>query len=385
MDYAATTPTDKLVLKAMNPFFSEKFGNPSSIHFEGVAANKAVLEARTKIARELQAHPDEVVFTSGGTEANNLAIFGAVKAVEKLGKAVSKMHFITTKIEHSSVLECFRELEARGAKVDYAPVKSDGVIDPKTIVGLVRKDTVLVSVQYANNEIGTIQPLREIGKQLESFSQKTNLKRPLFHTDASQAPLYLRLTAENLQINLMTLDGHKMYGPKGIGMLYIKRGTDIQPIILGGGQERGMRSTTESVPMIVGLAEALALAGNRREKDSMRLKKLRDYFFAEALANKKISDKIIINGSLTERLPNNVNISVSELDAEFAVLKFDAFGIACSTKSSCLGTEGGSYVVKACGGGEERSDSTLRFTFGHETQKKDVDYLLKCLEKIIAS
>jgi cysteine desulfurase len=291
------------------------------------------------------------------------------------------MHFITSVIEHSSVLECFRELEEAGAKVDYAPVKENGVINPEVIAKFLKPETVLVSIGFANNEIGTIQPLRKIAGKIREHNGTPNKKiKTLFHTDASQAPLYLDCTASRIDVDLMTLDGHKMYGPKGVGLLYHRRGLKLLPILHGGGQEGGLRSTTENVPSIIGFAKAFEIAVSKREKETIRLAKLRDYFFSEM-------ENCIINGDLLERLPNNVNISVLGLDTEFAVLKLDVAGIACSTKSSCLGSEGGSYVVRALGNGssaEERALSTLRFTFGRDTTKKDVEFLLKILRQIVS-
>ena len=393
MDNAATTPLDRRVLLAMRPYFSEKFGNPSSIHSEGVAGRKAVESARKSVAKILSARAEEIIFTSGGTESNNLAIFGVVKSLEKKGVPISKMHFITTAIEHSSILECFRELESLGAKVDYALVGEDGLVLPQTIAALLRSETVLVSVGFVNNEIGVVQPILKISKLLRNFAPT----KPFFHSDGSQAPLYFDCSAPRLGVDLLTFDGHKMYGPKGVGSLYIRRTVPLLPILIGGGQERGFRSTTENVPGIVGFARAFEIAAAGREKESARLMALRDYFHSEVLnppertedgssvraGNAGIRNKIIVNGSIENRSPNNVNISIPGLDTEFAVLKLDAAGIACSTKSSCLGSEGGSYVVRALGGQKERAFSTLRFTFGRQTAKKDIDCLIAELVRII--
>lgn len=390
MDYASTTPLRGEVFEAMRPYFIKNFGNSGSVHAEGFQAKKSLDVARKSVALELQAHADEIIFTSGGTESNNLAIFGVAQALEKKGVPFSKMHFVTTAIEHSSVLECFKELESRGAEVDYVPVESNGIVSPQKIARVLRSETVLVSVQYANNEIGTIQPIRKVGLLIRDHNSKFPIPnsrhgkmfRTFFHADASQAPLYLDCMVERLGVDLMTLDGHKMHGPKGVGILYARRGTELLPILFGGGQERGVRSTTENVPLIVGFAKAFELASLHRKKESARLAKLRDYFYSNVLKNIRINS-LIINGDMKERLPNNVNISLLGVDTEFAVLKLDAWGIAASTKSSCLGSEGASYVVKALGGEAARADSTLRFTFGLATTKKDVDYLLRCLRKII--
>lgn len=286
MDYASTTPLDSRVLKAMLPYFGKKFGNPSSIHAEGVEAKKVLESARKSVGLILNARAAEIIFTGGGTESNNLAIFGTVRALEKTGVSISKMHFVTTAIEHSSVLECFRELESRGAKVSYAEVKENGIVDPTTIVGLLRPETVLVSVGYVNNEIGTIQPITKIRKLIKDFRNgriqdfPNEKQYPVFHSDASQAPLYLDCSVERLGVDLLTLDGHKMYGPKGVGVLYVRRSVTLAPVLFGGGQERGLRSTTENLPLVVGFAKAFEIAAVSREKESARLAQLRDHFYS---------------------------------------------------------------------------------------------------------
>lgn len=398
LDYASTTPLDPRVLKAMLPYFGKKFGNPSSIHAPGVEAKKALDESRKSVASMLQARESEIIFTSGGTESNNLAIFGIISAAEIADRRgtnaglrgsrerykLGKIHIVTTNIEHSSVLEPIRELERRGVSVTYVPVRPNGIVDPKKIAAALRPETVLVSVGYANNEIGTIQPIREISKIVRAHSFQTfkllNFQTR-FHSDGSQAPLYLDCNVSRLGVDLLTLDGHKMYGPKGVGLLYVKEGVELSPIIFGGGQERGLRSTTENIPLIVGLSKAFEIASRYREKESKRLTRLRDYFYSSVLQKTRI-ENVVINGDMKERLPNNVNISIPGLDVEFATLKLDAAGIACSTKSSCLGSSGGSYVVRALGLGEARAFSTLRFTFGRDTTKPDIDYLVKVLAKI---
>ncbi len=414
LDYAATTPLDPRVRRVMEPFLREKFGNPSSIHAEAVAAKKALDEARVKTARCLEAHSDEIVFTSGGTEANNLAIFGTVDAFTRsdkvrpcIGKKVGpcrsdlvKAHIVSTNIEHASVMEPLRELERRGAaEVTFVPVEPNGIVKTEKIIAAIRPNTVLVSVMYANNEIGTIQPIRKIASGLRNFSEnskfeirnsKLKLTKPIFHVDACQAPLYLNCLVNALGVDLLTLDGHKIYGPKGVGALYVRRGISIAPILFGGGQEKGLRSTTENVPAIVGFAEALRIAGDERNKESSRLATLRDYLYSEVLENIRIRNAVV-NGSMEEgeRLPNNLNISLLGRDTEMLTLQLDAAGIAVSTKSSCLKDERESYVVATLGavpnpsGSFARASSTIRFTLGRGTGKADIERVAKILCRLV--
>ncbi len=382
LDYAATTPLDPRVRRKMEPFWAREFGNPSSIHQEGVLAKKALDAARVAVARVLEAHPDEIVFTSGGTEANNLAIFGVLKSVRYSISQNTKPHVVTTSIEHASVLEPLRKLEQEGKiSVTYVPVEKDGRVKVEKILAAVRPSTVLVSVMYANNEIGTIQPIARIGKAIRAIGAN----RPLFHTDACQAPLYLNCLVNTLGVDLMTLDGHKIYGPKGVGALYVRRGTPLVPQILGGGQERGRRSTTENLSGIGGFAEALHLAVAEREKESARLERLRNQLLSYIRTNVGMSQEIVVNGSLKqkERLPNNLNISLPGSDTEMLSLQLDAAGIACSTKSSCLRDERESSVVKALGGGTTRAQSTLRFTLGRATTEKEIEQVATILSHIV--
>lgn len=396
LDNASTTPVSKEVKKVMDKYMTDEFGNPNSIHRMGVAAKKAVLDARKTVALAFNSHPDEVIFNSGGTEGNNATIFGVLNHLRKNGVKYSDMRAITTNIEHSSVLECFKELEIRGVAVDYAPVGENGIVDPMTIKKLLKPETVLVSVMYTNNEIGTVQPIKEIAKVIRDFKKslpstsfffpqpKTyNLKPityPFFHTDACQAPLFLNLNVQELGVDLMTIDGQKIYGPKGIGGLFIKRGVLIEPIIFGGGQERGLRSGTENVPFIAGLSKAIEIASKNRIKNSERLSKLRDYFI------KKIEEKIpqaALNGDRIQRLPNNINISIPGIDPEFVVFQLDENGIVCSTKSACLKDESASYVIEALGRDKEYAQTSLRFSLGLDTTRKNIDYVVNTLTKFI--
>ena len=391
LDYAATTPVDARVAKAMKRYESQDFGNPSSIYQEGVVAKKAVEGARKKVAALFSAHGDEIVFTSGGTESNNLAILGFLQALLASGRPLHKCHAITSVIEHSSVLECFRELEKKGVSVDYAPVTDRGIVDLKVFKKLLRPTTVLVSIQYVNNEIGTIQPIRDIAKLIRQYNKIDNSqyttnnqskkeKRIIFHTDASQAAQYLTMNTQVLGVDMATIDGHKMYGPKGVGALYVRRGVLLQPILFGGRQEGGLRSTTENVSAIVGLAEACEISATVRDAETKRLSVLRDYFFEQII---QAVPNASINGDRDARLPNNINISILNLNAEYAVLQFDVAGIACSTKSSCLTHDSLSYVIFALEGNRERAETSLRFTLGRSTTKKEIDTTVSVLKKIV--
>ncbi|MFA6552414.1 MAG: cysteine desulfurase family protein [Candidatus Paceibacterota bacterium] len=422
LDYASTTPLDKRVKKAMDRFLDKDFGNAGSIYKEGMEAKKALGEARKKIAGVFKCKTEEIIFTSGGTESNNLAIIGVMNAIADLRGVNTRIcadlknfHIITTQIEHSSVLQCFKKLEKKGAQVSYIGVGQNGVVNPKDIENALRLNTVLVSVMYANNEIGTIQPIREISKIIKSHNLQTsksvNLQtykpceknslgifpqsgisqgklrnlQTYFHSDASQAACYLDLNVERLGVDLMTIDGHKIYGPKGVGALFVKKGTTISKIMEGGEQEMDLRPGTEPIPLIVGLSEALVIADSEREKEFARLSKLRDYFYSQILKNLRIDTsgkkekKIELNGEMENRLPNNLNIYVPGIDAEFAVIKLDEKGIACSAKSACL-KDGSSYVVNALNLGKERGKQSLRFSLGRFTTKSEIDYAIKVLK-----
>ncbi len=385
LDYATTTPLDPQVLRAMKPYLSKIFGNPESLHTEGVRAAKSLKESRERVARLLEAHEDEIVFTSGGTESNNIAVLGLLAGIVKNAQGstnVIKQHVITSVIEHPSVLETMRTLEQKGVSVTYVPVDKEGIIDLDFLTRSLRVETVVVSVMYANNEIGTIQPVRKISALLRESAKTipyTLDNRPLLHTDACQAPLYLLVNQNNLGADLISLDGHKMYGPKGVGALYIRRGVKIAPLVHGGGQERGLRPGTVSVPLVVGFAEAFSIAAKRRAKETKRLAGLRDYFLREA---QRMFPKATVNGSVTNRLANNVNLAFAGLDAEFAVLQLDALGIACSAKSACLEGERDSYVIKSLGRGDGTEHSSLRFTLGRATTKQEIGQTLRAIREV---
>ena len=382
MDYAATTPVDKAVLKEMENYWSRSFGNPGSIHKEGYEAKKAVELSKQRIAKILGSKSEEIIFTSGGTESNNLVVQGLVKFLRKNSVPVPEMHFISSVIEHSSVLRNMQELENMGAKVTYIGVDEKGLVNPEDIKKAITEKTVLISICYANNEIGVIEPIQEITKIVKDYRIKSGRKDcfPFVHADACQAPLYLDLNVEKLGVDYMTLDAQKMYGPKGVGCLYKKKGVFLDPVIVGGKQENDLRSGTENVPLLVGFAKALELAVADKEKESSRLSGIRNHFINNL---KTMFPKVVVNGSVDSRLPNNVNISYRGLDSEFAVLQLDSKGIACSTKSTCLKNDDFSYVVASLYADKELAKSTLRFTFGRETTKAHTDYLLSCLKKIL--
>ncbi len=401
----------------MRPFESEQFANPAAIHAEGMVAKRAVAEARTSIARLLNIRSEEIIFTASGSEADNLAILGLVEKARETG--TGPLHIITTNIEHPAVLETCRHLEKNavaGSKIEvaYVPVEPNGIVDPKKIAAVVRPETLLVSVQLANSEIGTIQPLRDIARALadvrknrqgnDQKNPEKNLKSawPYFHTDASQAPNYLDPNLQKYGVDMMTLDAAKIYGPKGIGLLAVKRHVPLAPIILGGGQERGLRAGTENVPAIIGFAEALKIAGQMHDAETSRLRALQNYFIEQLMLPAHSSEKkhstIILNGDREQRLPNNINVCVPGLDAEFSVIKLDAAGIACSAASACtnLADISYSYVIEALQNAESSKNSateknpnckssSLRFTMGRGTTKRQIDLTLQALRSIISS
>lgn len=363
------------------------FNNPASIHQEGLTTEKAVEEARAQIAEIIQAHPDEIIFTGSGTESDNLAVLG-------LAEATTKKHIITTAIEHKAVLEPCRHLQRKGFRVTYLKVDKDGQVDLKEFKESLTKDTFLVSVMMANNEIGSIQPIREIAKIIRHFrkanpSTSLGASLPYFHTDACQAPRFLDLNVAKLGVDLLSFNGSKIYGPQGVGVLYVHRGVLLSPIIMGGGQERGLRSGTLNVLGIVGLAKALTVCQKERERESKKLEKIQKKLMTEL---KKISG-VTINGGEQNRLPNNVNFSVQNLEGEQLVLELDAKGFAVSSGSACSHDSGeGSYAIRAIGGFdklttsgfEDRATGAVRISLPREATFSDATYFIKSLKEIIA-
>ncbi len=380
LDHAATTPLDPRVKAAMEPYGDVVYGNPSTLYRQGRLAKDAVDQARETVARILHCRPDEIVFTAGSTEADNIAIFGAAA----LCKGAAK-HLMTTSFEHHAGLRSFEALEREGWRVTYLPVGEDGIIDPETVRRAIRPDTLLVSVMYANNEIGTIQPIGEIGKEIREIrKERSVLGNPLplyFHCDASQAAGYLELDVAKLGVDLMSLNGGKIYGPKGSGCLLVRSGVRLKPIFQGGGQEKNLRSGTENVPGIVGFAKALEIAEQEREQESGRLAELRDYFMRRLITE---IPKTVLNGHPTKRLPNNINVSILDIEGEAVILYLDAKGIAISTGSACTSiTLDPSHVILALGKPYEYAHSSLRFTLGRSTAKEDLDYVMAVLPGIV--
>lgn len=379
----------------MKPFLARDFGNAGSIHEEGRVAKKAVDEAREKISRLIHVRPAEIIFTSGATEANNLAIFGTFELIRHR-VSYQKMHVITTAIEHQSVLEPIKKLEKGGVKVTYLPVYENGIVRTNDLRKALRPETVLVSIMYANNEIGTTQPIKKMSRIIKQYKRNLpqgealglELRRPVFHIDAAQAPGYLPIMMDSLGVDLASFGAHKCYGPKGVGFLYKRWTANIFSQILGGDQEGKMRAGTENVAGIVGMAVALELAEKKREKSAARILKLRDYFIAKVLQE---IPGAILNGDAQNRLANNVNFSFPGVEGEQMGIELDARGIACSTGSACTTEKvGPSHVILALGGrgqGEgfrERAVNTVRFSMGRLTTRHDLDYVVKCVKEIIA-
>ena len=369
IDYAATTPVHPDVLQAMLPYFTEGFGNPSSIHAYGQEAKLAVDEARTKLASLINCRDEEICFTSGGTEADNFALHGVVFANEKKGN-----HIITTAIEHHAVLETCQHLEKRGFQVTYLPVDKYGMVDPANVKQAIKKNTILISVMHANNEIGTIQPLGEIGRIARAAGV-------YFHTDAVQTVGRIPVDVNELGVDLLSMSAHKLYGPKGIGALYIRKGTRIASFMHGGGQERGRRASTENVPGIVGLGKAAEIACREMNEEAVLLADLRDKFIADLQKN---IDNISLNGHPVQRLPNNINISVSFVEGEAILLNLDMQGICASTGSACSsGNLEPSHVLIATGCSHTQAHGSLRFTLGKWTAEADLKKVLDVLPPIV--
>lgn len=369
LDHAATTPVKPEVLDAMMPYFTQSFGNPSSIYQVAQINKKAIDDARETIAKHLGANTNEIFFTSGGTEADNWAIKGIVEANKNKGN-----HIITTKIEHHAVLHTCEYLEKQGFEVTYLDVNEEGVIDLEALKAAIKDTTILISIMYANNEVGTIMPIKEIG----AIAKEHGIA---FHTDAVQAIGQVRIDVKEQNIDALSLSGHKIYGPKGIGVLYIRRGLRITNLIHGGAQERGRRAGTENVPAIVGIAKAMELAYTDFEAKNERIKGLRDKLMNGILESIPYSK---LNGSSINRLVNNVNIGFEFVEGESLLLLLDMNGVAASSGSACTsGSLDPSHVLLALGLPHEKAHGSLRLTLGEGTTEQEVDYVLEKLPAIV--
>ncbi len=382
LDYAATTPVDKTVLSAMKPYFTQKFGNAMSVHSFGRTANEAVDKARAGVAAFLNCEPQEVIFTSGATESNNLALRGIVKAYYIANK--QKPHIITTTFEHHCVLTTCQELEKEGLiEASYLNVNKDGVVKIADVAKALKSNTILVSIMYVNNEIGTVQPIAKIGQLIQAERAKfSGSSYPLFHTDATQAVNYFNCDVKNLGIDLLSLSAHKIYGPKGTGVLFVKKNTPLKHTQSGGDQEYKLRAGTHNVPGIVGLGKAIAQISNPNYKlQNKSILKLRDYLIKKVL---KEIPKSYLNGSLEKRSPNNANFRFDDVEGESLILALDMEGIAGSTGSACSsGSLDPSHVLLALGLKHEQAHGSLRLTLGKDTTKENLDYVVKKLKEII--
>lgn len=369
LDNAATTAVDGDVLAAMLPYFANHFGNAASLHSFGQLARQAVEEARQQIASFIGARAEEIIFTGGGTESDNLALKGVAAALKTKGN-----HIITSSIEHHAVSETCGFLEREGYRVTYLPVDQHGLVDPDEVKKAIDDDTIIISIMHANNEVGTIQPLAEIG----SIARERGI---CFHTDAVQTLGHVPVNVKDLGVDMLSASAHKIYGPKGVGILYVRKGTRIEPIMHGGEQERKRRPSTHNVPGIVGFGRAVQLASQRMVQESEAITGLRNRFI------KELTDKIEncrLNGHPSQRLPNNANISIEYVEGESLILSLDMEGIACSTGSACSSASlQPSHVLMAIGCPQELAHGSLRFSLGRQTTDEDLDYVLDILPAIV--
>lgn len=372
MDHASTTKVDDEVLDAMLPYFSKYFGNPSSIHLFGREAHDAVDLSRRKVADLLNAKEDEIIFTAGGTEADNIAIKGvAYKHKEKRGS--KGPHIITSEIEHPAVLQTCKHLEEEGFEVTYVPVDEYGIVKLDELETALSENTFLITIMFANNEIGTIEPMEEIGK----IAKENNI---LFHTDAVQAIGKTPIDVKKLHIDLLALSSHKMYGPKGVGALYVRKGVQLKPIVHGGGHEKGLRSSTLNVPGIIGLGKACELAKERMQKDMKYLRSLRDKLIKNVLQ----IEESYLNGHPEKRLVNNAHFRFVGVEGEAMLLAMDAKGIATSTGSACSSKKlQASHVLAAIGFDPEYAHGSIRLSIGRETTEEDVMYVCESLSEVV--
>jgi len=369
LDYAATTPTDPKVMAAMEPYFHEKFGNASSLHAYGQEAKKALEDSREALAEFINARPEEIVFTSGGTESDNTALFGVAYAMEKKGN-----HIITSAIEHHAITEPAKFLEKKGFKITYLGVDKDGLVSPDELKKAITDKTILISIMHANNEIGTIQPISQLARIAKG-------KGIYFHTDTVQTVGHIPVDVEELNVDFLSLSAHKFYGPKGVGALYIRKGTRLETFMRGGDQERGRRASTHNVSGIVGLTKAVQLCRENMESEAKFQISLRDRLIKEIPAR---IPEVRLNGHPQLRLPNNVNFSIKYIEGESILLSLDMLGIACSTGSACTSSSlEPSHVLLAIGLDHATAHGSLRITMGRWTTEADIDYLLEKLPGVV--
>ncbi|MEE8497336.1 MAG: cysteine desulfurase NifS [Acidimicrobiia bacterium] len=369
LDYAATTPTHPEVVRAMTPHWSEHFGNPSSIYSYGQEAKGTIEDAREKVAELIGASPEEIVFTSGGTEADNFAIKGTAFAAKRGN------HIITSAIEHHAVHETCSFLERHGFEVTYLPVDGDGLVDPDDLEKAITKETILVSVMHANNEVGTVQPIAEMA----AIAREAGV---YFHSDTVQTAGHIPVDVNELGVDLLSLSAHKLYGPKGVGALYVRKGTRLVPFMHGGGQERNRRGGTENVPGIAGFGKAAEIAGKETPEEAERLTAFRQRLIEGILGT---IDNSRLNGHPEQRLPNNVNVSIDYVEGESMLLNLDLEGICASTGSACSSASlEASHVLLAMGLAHEQAHASLRFTMGKWTETEHVDRVLEVLPPIVA-
>ncbi len=370
LDNSATTPVSKDVFNAMKPYFVESFGNPSAMYEIGRKNKDAIENSRNKIANLINANKSEIIFTSGGTESDNLAILGIARANRDIGN-----HIIVSSIEHKAIIDPCKKLSKEGFEITYLKVDSNGNISLEDLEKNIRHDTILVSIMSANNEIGTIAQIERISQIIKNKNKKT-----IFHTDACQYAPWYKIDVLKMGVDSLTASSSKIYGPKGVGFLYLKTGIKIEPIIFGGGQERNIRSGTENVAGIVGMTKALELI-SKKHKDIKKVSKLRDYLFSEITKN---IQGVHLNGSLENRLPNNLNVSFEGVEGESLVLMLDNSGIFVSTGSACSSSDlNPSHVLLAIGTPIELAHCSIRFSLGYDTKKSDIDYAVSCLTKSV--
>lgn len=369
LDYAATTPVRPEVVQAMEPYWTEKFGNPSSVHSWGREARGAVEKAREQVAKILNCQPTEIYFTGTTTLSDNLAIQGIARAEKKKGRG---SHLITSSIEHHSVLDVFQALEKQGFEVTYLPVDRSGLVNVRDLKKAIKKRTALISVMYANNEVGTIQPIEELSRLV---------KTPFFHTDAAATVDYLDLDVKRLGVDLMSFGAHKFGGPKGMGVLYIKKGIEIEPLTFGGHHERGLYPGTEAVPLIIGLAKALEIASQERKETVKKVTQLRERLIKGVLS--KVPDSQL-TGHPTKRLPDIASFLIKGVEGEALLLHLDSLGIGASSGSACTsGILKPSHVLLAMGISPQQAHGSLRFSLGKQTTREEIDYVIKVLPGIV--